>query len=425
MTIKPEKRMEVETVILGGGRGTRLYPLTRDRSKPAVPLAGKYRLIDVALSNCINSNLRRIHVVTQFNSASLNRHVSDTYRFDHFSRGFVEILAAEQTAETEQWYQGTADAVRRNLHHVLGPSCTHVLILPGDALYRMDFRELLAKHEKTGAEITVCCQTVAGEDASAFGILAIDAGSKVTKFHEKPAQAQLEPLRMPPGVLVNSGRPFLASMGIYLFNRDVLTELLTGTTAEDFGKQIIPQAVSAGRVHAHLFDGYWEDIGTIRNFFRANLSLVGDQKHFNFHDAEAPMYTRPRVLPSTEVTDSKLDHVVVAEGCLIQRAQVTNSVLGIRSMVRKESQLRNVVMMGADYYESSANGAQGDRVPPLGIGPGCIIENAIIDKNARIGAGCSIRNAAGVDTSDGPNFAIRDGVVVITKNAIVPDGTVI
>jgi glucose-1-phosphate adenylyltransferase len=420
---------DVICLVLGGGRGTRLYPLTRYRSKPAVPLAGKYRLIDVPISNCINSGLRKIYVVTQFNSASLNRHIGDTYKFDAFSRGFVEILAAEQTLETEQWYQGTADAVRRNLHHILDDSATHVLVLSGDALYRMDYRALIAQHLADGAEVTVCCKLVTQEEAPSFGIVRINAARRIESFHEKPAPSSLPPLVADPAVLQQAGlqdasRPYLASMGIYLFNREVLVEMLRSSAAEDFSKQVIPGATATHRIHAYLYDGYWVDIGTIRSFFHANLQLAAENKQFDFYDTERPIFTRSRVLPSSEIIDSHLDCVLITEGCLVRRARMSNCVVGIRSIIREGAILDNVVMMGADFYEpQGAAGAGG--APPVGIGPGSIVRNAIIDKNARIGRDCRIVNEGGHTELVTPSAIIRDGIVIVPKGSVIADGTVI
>ncbi len=418
-------------VILGGGRGTRLYPLTRYRSKPAVPLAGKYRLIDVPLSNCIHSDIRQVYVLTQFNSASLNRHLMQTYRFDNFTDGFVEILAAEQTLETEMWFQGTADAVRKSLRHILGSTATHVLILSGDMLYHQDFTEMIALHVQNDAEITVCCGPVNSETAPALGILGIDEHRRITRFVEKPQPAALAPLRTPPETLAGWGfpdstRPFLASMGTYLFRKDVLAEVLRESAHADFGKQVIPEAISTRRVFAHLFRGYWEDIGTIRSFFRANMDLLSDQPRFDFNDSVFPVYTRSRMLPSSRVVDSQLMRVMVAEGCLIRNATIRNSVLGIRSVIGDGAHLENVVMMGADYYEAQRPpcAATAGR-PALGIGRGAVVRNAIIDKDARVGDGARIENSAGVTHFDGESYTIRDGIVIIPKDGIVPAGSVI
>lgn len=423
---------EMIAIVLGGGRGTRLYPLTKYRSKPAVPLAGKYRLIDVPISNCIHSGIRKIYVLTQFNSASLNRHVALTYKFDAFSEGFVEILAAEQTLETERWYQGTADAVRRNLIHVLDSGCKHVLILSGDALHRQDFSLLLQEHKRNGADVSVVCKLVNERDAEGFGIVGIDEARRILSFHEKPKGEALHPLKVDPDVVKRAGlrpnpaTPYLASMGIYLFRRDVLVEVLQDTSAEDFGKQVIPRAIESRRVFASLFDRYWEDIGTIRSFFQANLDLLEESPPFTFYDSAHPIYTHCRLLPSSLVTQSHLERTMLAEGCRVRRAELKNCVVGIRSIIDEGARLENVVMMGADYYDGGVpSGAPPDGVPPIGIGRDVVVRNAIIDKNARIGEGARILNESGAGEIDTDMYSIRDGVIIIPKNAVVPPGTVI
>lgn len=427
-----EGTAETMGLVLGGGRGTRLFPLTRDRSKPAVPLAGKYRLIDVAISNCINSGIRRIYVLTQFNSASLNRHVAQTYHFDSFTSGFVEILAAEQTPETEMWYQGTADAVRKNLRHLTDADARNVLILSGDALYRHDFRRVVAQHEADGADVTVSCKLVDQDSASSFGIVGIDRNRRVLSFHEKPARERLEPLKVDPAVMLEAGlpttdRPYLASMGIYLFRREVLLDVLRNTTAEDFGKQVIPEAISRYRVVADLFDGYWEDIGTIRAFYHANLDLLADKPHFSFYDVECPIFTHGRVLPASEVVDSHISRALLTEGCIVKHARIHNTVIGIRSVIEEGATVEDSIIMGADYYDTpditSRPSLAGQ--PGLGIGKGAIVRNAIVDKNARIGDGARIVNEANVQKADGANYFIRDGIVIIPKSAVIAPGTVI
>lgn len=416
----------VTAVILGGGRGTRLDPLTRYRSKPAVPLAGKYRLVDVAISNCINSGIRKIYVLTQFNSASLNRHISKTYRFDEFSGGFVEILAAEQTVETERWFQGTADAVRRQLRHIVDEQTSHYLILSGDALYRQDFRSMVEEHERLGAEVTISCKMVSEEQAPQLGILGIDDTRRIRWFREKPSAEELPRLRLPEEVSLRAGldptsTPFLASMGTYLFRRDVLPAVLAENPSHDFGKQIIPWALDRYRVYAYLFDGYWEDIGTVRNFYHANLDLLKDPPSFDFYDPEFPMFSHARLLPCSRIVDASIERALVAEGCFIDRATIRNSVIGIRSVVRSGSLIEDSILMGADFIERHT---PPDSLP-LGIGPDCEIRNAIIDKNVRIGAHCRIVNASGIEHANGPHACIRDGIVVVMKNAVIPPGTVI
>jgi glucose-1-phosphate adenylyltransferase len=431
MTAALSHHAQVTALVLGGGRGTRLYPLTRYRSKPAVPLAGKYRLVDVPISNCIHSGIRHIYVLTQFNSASLNRHIGRTYKFDSFSDGFVEILAAEQTPETESWFQGTADAVRKTLVHIADQKTTHILILSGDALYRQDYCELLEEHREHNAEITVCCKLVPENQASSFGIVGINSAGRVTSFHEKPKGDALPPLRVDPSTLKAAGldasaasRPYLASMGIYLFNKEALFRALEDETSEDFGKQIIPRAISGGRVHAHLFDGYWEDIGTIGSFFQANLDLLPDNPQFSFYDNECPIFTHPRLLPSSEIVESKIERAMIAEGCLIRNARIRNSIVGIRSLIGEGSDLENVVMMGADYYVTNCQGTDPCATSP-GVGRNVTARNCIIDKNARIGDGAKILNEKKLTEADGDCYVIRDGIVIIPKGAVVPPGTVI
>jgi glucose-1-phosphate adenylyltransferase len=418
-------------VVLGGGRGTRLSPLTTYRSKPAVPLAGKYRLVDVPISNCINSGIRRIFVLTQFNSASLNRHIANTYKFDDFSGGWVEVLAAEQTPETEAWFQGTADAVRRSIKHVTDQPSSHVLILSGDALYRQDYKAVLDQHIQEDAEITVCCKLVNEQQASDFGIVQIDEMRNVTGFTEKPKGDAIPPLKVDGEVLRRAGlssdsaqRPYLASMGIYLFNTSTLLDILQQNQDEDFGKQIIPWAIGKYVTVANLFDGYWEDIGTIGAFFRANLDLLEDNPQFSFFHQTCPIFTHSRLLPSSEVVDSKLHRVMLAEGSMIRSATIHNSVIGIRSMIREGAHLENVVMMGADYYEDIYCTAPLDRTC-VGIGRDAVVKNAIVDKNARIGDGARITNEAGVQDTDAASYSIKDGIIIIRKNAVIPPGTVI
>ncbi|GIW43653.1 MAG: glucose-1-phosphate adenylyltransferase [Candidatus Binatia bacterium] len=416
---------EVVAVVLGGGRGTRLYPLTQWRSKPAVPLAGKYRLVDVPISNCINSGLRQIFVLSQFQSASLNRHISRTYRFDPFTPGFVEILAAEQTEASMDWYQGTADAVRKQLHRFLRHGVEHILILSGDQLYVMDFRSVLEQHTRTGADITIAVTPVTERDASEFGILQVDRSGRIVDFVEKPRDAQvLQRLALAEEEVRQRGitpdRRYLASMGIYLFKPRVLVECLEDQRRVDFGKEVIPFAIQNYFVRALLFPGYWEDIGTIRTFYHANLELASDHPPINLFDEERPIYTRPRFLPGSRIAACQVRESIVCEGSHLEAANVQESVIGIRSMVRPGSQLRRVVMMGADYYEDGPAGHV-----PLGVGEDCVIQDAIIDKNARIGAGVRILNEQQVKHLDGPNFFIRDGIVIVPKNAVIPPGTVI
>ncbi len=422
----------VLSVIMGGGQGTRLFPLTKERAKPAVPLAGKYRLVDIPISNCINSGFRRIYVLTQFNSASLHSHISGTYKFDLFSSGFVEILAAQQTLTDTSWYEGTADSVRKNLTHFLTHDFDYLLILSGDQLYRMDYRPMLRQHVESGADITVAAIPVARQAAQSLGILQTSEDRRITSFAEKPADpAVLDVLRLPPESvskfgIKGGGELFLASMGIYVFNRALIGKLLENTLA-DFGKHIIPQTINTHRVFAHIFQGYWEDIGTIRSFFEANLDLAAELPKFNFFDMSAPMFSRPRYLPSSKINGARIDHALVADGCILNHATITNTIVGLRTVVGAGSQLNRVVLLGCDYYESreSIETQERDGRPRIGIGANTRIENAIIDKNARIGNNVTISPAGKPDKVDHALYYIRDGIVIIPKNAVIPHGTVI
>ncbi len=422
----------VLALVLGGGRGTRLYPLTRDRSKPAVPLAGKYRIIDVPLSNCVNSGVQRIYVLTQFNSVSLHRHIRRTYTFDPFSGGFVEILAAQQTLDNTGWYQGTADAVRQNIRYLQQSDIRHVLILSGDQLYRMNYADMLATHMARKADVTIAGIPVKDEAASALGIMRLADDGRVEGFLEKPQTAtELEMMRTDPGWIDRqgipaAGRTLMASMGIYLFDRDCLLDLLTKTDYQDFGREVFPAAIRAKKVHLHPFDGYWEDIGTIRSYFECNLELAGAAPPFEFASAEAPIYSRARFLPPSRLDGASVRHSLVSDGCLIgEGAVIENSVVGLRCRIGRNVVIRNSVILGNDFYESTedlaSDAARG--VPPVGIGNGTIIEGAIIDKNVRIGRRARIVNEHGWDaTADSDRFTVRDGVAVVPKDAVVPDG---
>jgi glucose-1-phosphate adenylyltransferase len=423
----------VLSVIMGGGAGTRLFPLTKERAKPAVPLAGKYRLVDIPISNCINSDLKRIYVLTQFNSASLHRHISQSYKFDHFTGGFVEILAAEQTFADTSWYEGTADAVRKNMVHLFNHDCDHVLILSGDQLYRMDYRAMLAHHIENDAEVTVATIPVRREEASALGIMQIGPDSRITRFVEKPKEPEVQSsLRIAResyrdlGITGDGDDLLLASMGIYVFNRDVLMKLLDSPHA-DFGRHIIPGAIGTHRVFSHVFQGYWEDIGTIRAFFEASLELASDLPRFNFFDMTAPIFSRPRFLPASKINGAQIDHAVISDGCIISHADIHRSVLGIRSIVNPQTYLHRTIVMGSDYYETSDSIAENEAAgrPRMGIGSHTRIENAIIDKNARIGSHVTITPAGKPDHVDHDLYYIRDGIVIIPKNGSVPDGTTI
>jgi len=422
----------VLSVIMGGGQGTRLFPLTRDRSKPAVPLAGKYRLVDIPISNCINSGLKRVYLLTQFNSASLHRHISQSYKFDHFSGGFVEILAAEQTFSDTSWYQGTADAVRKNLVHFLNHDFEYILILSGDQLYRMDFRKIIDAHIESQADLTIATIPVARKEAQSLGIMQINADSRITRFVEKPTDpAVLDSLCIEKDLYsqfeINDDKEyFLASMGIYLFSRDVLLKLLDNELT-DFGKHIIPGAIATNNVHAYVFQGYWEDIGTIRSFFEANLDLVAELPRFNFFDMSAPVFSRPRFLPASKINGAEINHAIVSDGCIINRCNINTSIVGIRCNISEGCYLNRTILLGSDYYESEASIHQYESkgLPRVGIGKNTRVENAIIDKNARIGDNCVISPAGKPDRVDHPLYYIRDGIVIIPKNATIPHGTVI
>lgn len=427
---------KVSAVILGGGAGNRLFPLTQQRSKPAVPLGGKYRLVDIPLSNCINSDILKTFVLTQYNSASLNRHVAQTYRFSHFSNGFVEILAAELTPDSPQWFQGTADAVRQVLTHIRHSGTDTLLILSGDHLYRMDYRDFLERHVESKADVTVSVIPCDGNSATEFGILKTDGEGRIIEFKEKPKGDDLESMRVDTSQLgldadEAARRPFLASMGIYIFNYDHLEQLLAeDKTWVDFGKEIIPAAIRSGRnVQAFTFDGYWEDIGTIRAFYTANLDLTAKIPKFNLFDAEAPVFTRARYLPPSKIEDSEISDAIIADGCIISGATITNSVIGLRSRISKGVQIDASITMGADYYETFEDMRNDlkNGLPRVGVGEGTIIKRAIVDKNARIGNGARLLNEAGVTEADGPDgsYFIRDGIIIVPKNALIKDGTVI
>jgi len=422
----------VLSVILGGGQGTRLFPLTKERAKPAVPLAGKYRLVDIPISNCINSDLKRVYLLTQFNSASLHRHVTASFKFDHFSYGFVEILAAEQTLTDTSWYQGTADAVRKNLIHLLNHEFDYLLILSGDQLYRMDFRQILTQHVEKKADLTVATIPVRRREIPGLGIMQMDEDFQIQRFVEKPKEPEVQDsLRLDRKWYGQLGiqsdeELFLASMGIYVFDREVLVELLDNDYT-DFGKHIIPGAIRTHRVYSHVFQGYWEDIGTIRSFFEANLELTSVLPRFNFFDMTAPIYTRPRFLPSCKVNGATVEHSLIADGCIINSARIRHSLVGLRSVVGEGSDLYRTVVMGSDFYEHAVSIAQNEAAghPRIGVGRNTRIENAIIDKNSRIGDNCVISPAGKPAEVDHPLYYIRDGVVIIPKSGCIPHGTVI
>jgi len=419
-------------VVMGGGQGTRLFPLTKDRAKPAVPLAGKYRLVDVPISNCINSGFRRIYILTQFNSTSLHRHISQSYKFDQFSSGFVEILAAQQTFTGASWYEGTADAVRKNLVHFLNHDFDYLLILSGDQLYRMDFRRIIVQHRDSGADVTVATIPVGRTEAQACGILQINESRHITRFVEKPKEAALQdslrlPLEWYPKLgIEGGGELFLASMGIYVFSRSVIRKLLDNTMT-DFGKHIIPQAIQSHSVFSYVFQGYWEDVGTIRAFFEANLDVAAELPRFNFFDMSAPIFSRPRFLPGSKVNGAQIDHAVVSDGCIINQAKITHSIIGLRTLVDTGTELHRVVALGCDYYESQESIVAQERAgqPRIGIGSNCRIENAIIDKNARVGNNVVMSPAGKPEDFDHELYYIRDGIIIVPRNGMIPHGLVI
>ncbi len=423
---------DVISVILGGGAGTRLFPLTKDRSKPAVPLAGKYRIVDIPISNCLNSGLKRIFLLTQFNSSSLHRHIQQSYQFDEFSAGFVEIMAAQQTPASTAWYQGTADAVRQNLQHFENAPHKYVLILSGDQLYRMNFREVLEHHIQSGAEVTVATIPVNRTDARSFGIMQIDHEERITRFVEKPQEDPLiDTLKMDGSVrqrlgIFGSEDLLLASMGIYVFNKDVLAKALDNKHV-DFGKHIIPNLINTGRLYSYVYQGYWEDIGTIKAFFDANLDLVNEIPKFNFFDTRAPIYTHARYLPASKIVRGSFERTAIADGCIIVDAKIEHSIIGIRSRIEAGSVIKDSIIMGLDDYETpneiEANLFQGN--PPLGIGKNVHIERTIVDKNARIGDNVRISPAGKPENHDGENYYIRDGIVVVPKSGVIRSGTVI
>jgi glucose-1-phosphate adenylyltransferase len=411
-------------IIMGGGAGTRLFPLTKDRAKPAVPLGGKYRIVDIPISNCLNSGLRSIYVLTQFNSMSLHRHIQASYKFDNFSRSFIDILAAQQTPERSQWYQGTADAVRQNMRYFLERPYDHYLVLSGDQLYRMDFREILHQHVRLGADITLATKPVARHQVFEFGIMQSGVDRRITGFIEKPSdESGLREMKMSPELLRAIGSNeeeelFQASMGIYVFNRNVLIECLESDLC-DFGKHIIPTAIEDRHVSAFIFKGYWEDIGTIRAFYEANLDLTDVMPEYSFFEPDSPIYTHPRFLPGSKINGATLRQAIISDGCIISDAHLERSVVGIRSVIQSGATIRNSIVMGADYFEL---GQTDSSQPAMGIGKNCVIDRAIIDKNARIGDGVVITPEGKSSNLDAENYFIRDEIVVIPKNAVIPSG---
>lgn len=428
-------RHNVLGVILGGGAGSRLFPLTQQRSKPAVPLGGKYRLVDIPISNCINSDVIKIFVLTQYNSASLNRHIARTYRFSQFSDGFVDILAAEQTPESPQWFQGTADAVRQVLPHMSDWGIDTLLILSGDHLYRMDYRKFLARHFERDADVTVSVIPCTPAAAEEFGLLKADPEGRITEFSEKPKGEALEKMRVDTtdfGLTAEEARarPFLASMGIYVFKFDRLEKLLAEDASwVDFGREIIPGAIQNYNVQAFLFDGYWEDIGTIDAFYLANLDMTSRMPKFNLFDTDAPIYTRARYLPPSKVHNCDVRDSIISEGCIINDAALFRSIIGLRSRIGQGSRIEASILMGADYYQSieDMRAEIASRTPRIGIGENTIIRRAIIDKNARIGSDVRLLNESGIEHADGAdnNYYIRDRIIIVPKNATIPDGTIV
>jgi glucose-1-phosphate adenylyltransferase len=419
---------EVLAIILGGGQGSRLFPLTQHRSKPAVPIGGKYRLIDIPISNCLHADIRRIFVLTQFNSASLNRHIGHTYRMDLFSQGFVEILAAEQTPDNPHWFQGTADAVRQAARHFVRYDADYYLILAGDHLYRMDYADLIDDHIDRRADITVAAQPVSSADASSMGIFRFERSGQIVEFVEKPNAERLKEIgpSIPPHSTFGSvtpDKPYVASMGIYVFSRDVLIETLERDTAADFGKEIIPASLGKARVNAYLYRGYWADVGTVQSFYDANISLTRPGAPYNFYDPRRPIYTRPRFLPGARFSDCTVREAIIAEGCYLDRATVEQSVVGIRTNVQSGASIRRSVLLGADYYDDDAPVASS--APRLGIGRDVVLDRVIVDKNARVGDGAKLVNAQNRSEADGNGYFIRSGIIIVAKDATIAAGTVI
>jgi len=421
---------EVLALILGGGRGTRLWPLTQHRSKPAVPIGGKYRLIDIPVSNCLHADIRRIFVLTQFNSASLNRHISQTYRMDLFSPGFVEILAAEQTPDNPNWYQGTADAVRQAARHFMRYDADYYLVLAGDHLYRMDYSELVDAHVDRRADITIAAQPVSATDATGMGIFRFDRSGQIVAFEEKPNAERLGEIgQSVPAHSTFGGhsqeKPFVASMGVYVFSRDVLNDLLQRSTATDFGREIIPSALADYRVTAYLHRGYWVDVGTVSSFYESNIMLTEAAAPFRFYDPRRPIYTHPRFLPGARFGDCSVRDSIVAEGCMMDHAKVERSIVGIRTNVQRGAVITRSVLLGADYYEADDDAPARMNAPRLGIGRDVVLDRVIVDKNARIGDGARLLNQSGLDHADGDGYAIRQGIIIVHKDGVIAPGTIV
>lgn len=421
----------VVAVILGGGKGIRLQPLTEQRCKPAVPVGGNYRMVDIPISNCINGGIHRIFVLTQYRSASLNRHISQTYSFDNFTNGFVDVLAADQSLESENWFQGSADAVRRNLHNFNARPGTDVVVMNGDILFRYDLARVVQYHRNRSADVTLLVSPVAAEEASSFGLVQMDRDTQIAAFGEKPKGEALEQFRVPDDALAKfstdtSQRKFLASIGIYVIRFEALCDLLQRDQGVDFGHDVLPLAVKCKKTFGYPFSGYWRDLGTIRSFYDANLDLARPSPPFSFYDAQSPIYTRPRFLPPSKLLDCRVENSLISAGCLIRSGSIKHSVIGLRSIIRENSLIEGSILMGADDYDAYPifNHTE-SKTPQLGVGEGTIIRNAIIDKDARIGPNCRITNEAGIEHADNPLYSIRDKIIIVRKGAVLPEGTVV
>lgn len=420
----------VLALILGGGQGSRLFPLTQYRSKPAVPIGGKYRLIDIPISNCLHSDIRRIFVLTQFNSESLNRHIAQAYRLDHFSQGFVEILAAEQTPDNPDWFQGTADAVRQAQRHFVRYDTDYYLILAGDHLYRMDYSALISAHVDSKADITIAAQPVTGKDASAMGIFRFDLDGQILAFEEKPKADRLAQIGQSIPAAATFAKhiaetPFIASMGIYVFSRNVLHEVLRTDSGTDFGRELIPRALNRYRVKSYLFHGYWADVGTIDSFYAANLMLTRTDAPFTFYDSHRPIFTRPQFLPGAKLSDCKARETIISDGCFLDRCVVEKSIVGVRTNIQAGAQISRSVLLGADFYEEDHNAARGVDVPRLGIGTDVVLDGVIVDKNARIGDGAKLVNEKRHIECDGDGYYIRNGIIIVPKDSIIKTGVIV
>lgn len=430
--LNDKNKRRVVALILGGGKGTRLYPLTKERSKPAVSFGGKYRLVDIPLSNCINSGYKKIYLLTQFNSTSLHMHIANSYNFDRFSSGFVEILAAEQTLENDKFYEGTADAVRKSMSHFESQNPTHYIILSGDQLYRMDLRDFFDSHIRSGASISVATTPVNRTDASRFGIVKTDDTNRITEFKEKPApDIDISAWKISPELMATIPDPekeYLASMGIYIFNASTLNAVLNENDSKDFGKEVIPNSIGNYIVNAYVFNNYWEDIGTIKSFYEANIKLTDIDPEFNFYDEDEPIFTHMRNLPPSKINGASIFCTLTSEGCVITNCKLSRSIIGVRSIIENGSDLSGVIMMGADFYQNLEEKKDDIKkgLPTIGIGKNCFISRTIIDKNARIGNNVRINvDGRNYENGDHGNFYSADGIIVIRKGAVIPDGTTI